>query len=187
MNTHPNHLTEAYWLAELQQHNLDALEWFIEKYKPLLLKTIRQKVDNPFDVEDIYQDTLVGILERFQEGRVVTAPKAWMVRIANNKCVDYYRKKRRDTELECFAAWIGLGDRLSHIDIQHQGSVVSEVLEVVSEMGSGYRDMLALRLEEYTAPEIGVRLGIPANTVKSRLNRIRKQLRVYFESGSVEG
>ena len=187
MDTHPNHLTEADWLVELQQHNLDALEWFIEKYKPLLLKTIRQKVDNPWDVEDIYQDTMVGILERFQRGSVVTAPKAWMVRLANNKCVDYYRKKSRDTELESFAAWVGLGDRLSTIDSQHQGSVVSEALEVVSEIGSGYREVLAFGLQGYTAPEIGVRLGIPGNTVKSRLNRIRKQLRVYFQSGSVEG
>ena len=89
MDTHPNHLTEADWLQLLQEHNLDALEWFLGKYKPLLLKTIRQKVDNPWDVEDIYQDTLVGILERFQRGSAITAPKAWMVRIANNKCVDY--------------------------------------------------------------------------------------------------
>ena len=57
---------------------------------------------------------------------------------------------------------------------------MSEVLEVVSQMGAIYREVLALRLQGYTAPEIAVRLGIPEGTVKSRLNTIRKQLRVYF-------
>jgi len=47
-------------------------------------------------------------------------------------------------------------------------------------MGAIYRAVLILRLQEYTAPEIAARLSIPQGTVKSRLNPIRKQLRVHF-------
>jgi len=175
-----NDPTDEYWLQQLQKGDLEALAWFLEKYEPLLRHTIRQKIDNPSDIDDIYQETVVGILEQFHKAARVGHPKAWMVRIAKSKCVDDYRKKARDTELKAFAAWVGLGDRRSYSDIQHQESVVSEVLAVVSQMGSIYRDVLDLRLQAYTAPEIAARLSIPEGTVKSRLNVIRKKLRVYF-------
>jgi len=53
-------------------------------------------------------------------------------------------------------------------------------------MGAIYRTVLILRMQEYTAPEIAVRLSIPQGTVKSRLNTIRKKLRAHLNLTSSE-
>ena len=75
----------------------DEILTLIIVHEPLLRHIIGLSVDDPVDREDIYQETVVAILEGFRKGKSVEHPKAWMAGIAKNKCADFHRRDKRDT------------------------------------------------------------------------------------------
>ena len=75
----------------------DEISALIIFHEPLLRHIIELRVDNPADREDVYQETVVAILEHFRKGKSVEHPKAWMAGIAKNKCADFHRRDKRDT------------------------------------------------------------------------------------------
>ena len=75
----------------------DEILALIKSHEPLLRHIIQSNVHNPVDVEDIFQETVLAIIEHFRKGRPVKHPKAWMARIAKNKCIDFHRRAKGDT------------------------------------------------------------------------------------------
>ena len=82
-------------VKEISDEKLMAL---IDKHEPLLRGIIALDVHNPIDAEDVFQETVTKILEHFQKGIEIKYPKAWMVKIAKNKCVDFHRRQQRDID-----------------------------------------------------------------------------------------
>ena len=69
----------------------DEILTLIIVHEPLLRHIIGLSVDDPVDREDVYQETVVAILEGFRKGKSVERPQAWMAGIAKNKCADFHR------------------------------------------------------------------------------------------------
>ena len=64
--------------------NLKALERFVN-----------YKVSNKEDAQDIIQETCLVASQKFNTLRDKSLFKAWLIRIANNKCIDYFRRKSK--------------------------------------------------------------------------------------------
>lgn len=154
-------------------------------HEPLLRHIISLNVDAPADREDVYQETVVAILEHFRKEKSVEHPKAWMARIAKNKCVDFHRRNKRDTNRNIdFASIIShaaFGGGVSVADDQHQTVVVKEIHTVISQMKSIHRDAGELHIQGYTTCEISEQLEIPEGTVKSRIRKFRQMIQEYLE------
>ena len=76
----------------------DEILTLIIVHEPLLRHIIGLSVDDPVDREDVYQETTVAILEGIcVRVKSVEHPKAWMAGIAKNKCADFHRREKRDT------------------------------------------------------------------------------------------
>ena len=157
----------------------------IEEYKQSLRRIIASNVHNPFDVDDVYQETVLAILEYFRKGKSVEYPKAWMAKIAENQCIAFHRREQReanrDIELAPFINPAAFGGGVSIIDEQHQEVVVQEILDVIAEMKSIYKNVGKLHIHGYTTPEISELLEIPKGTVTSRLRKFRQLIREYLE------
>lgn len=136
----------------------DAIVTLIIVHEPLLRHIIGLRVDAPVDREEVYQETMVAILEGFRKGKSVEHPKAWMAGIAKNKCADFHRREKRDTNRDTdFASIINhaaFGGGVSIADDQHQAVIVKEIHTVISEMKPIYRDVGKLRIQGYTLREI---------------------------------
>ena len=158
-------------------------------HEPLLRHIISLEVDASADREDIYQETVVAILKHFRKGKSVEHSKAWMVRIAKNKCIDFHRKDKRDTNRDIdFASIIShaaFGGGVSIADDQHQEVVVKEIWNVISEMKSIYRDVGELHIQGHTTCEISEQLKIPEGTVKSRIRKFRQLIQEYLETDTL--
>ena len=154
-------------------------------HEPLLRHIIGLSVDDPVDREDIYQETVVAILEYFRKGKSVEHPKAWMAGIAKNKCADFHRRDKRDTnrdiDLSSIINHAAFGGGVSITDDQHQAVVVKEIRSVISEMKPIYRDVGELRIQGYTLCEISEQLEIPEGTVQSRLRKFRQLINEYLQ------
>lgn len=163
----------------------DEISALIIVHQPLLRHIIGLCVDDPVDREDVYQETLVAILEHFRKGKSVERPKAWMVKIAKNKCADFHRwdKKHanRDIDLGYVISPAAFGGGVSIADEQHQAVVVKEIRNMMARMKPIYRDVGELHIQGYTACEISERLEIPEGTVQSRIRKFRQLIQEYLE------
>ena len=163
----------------------DEILTLIIVHEPLLRHIIELRVDNPADRKDVYQETVVAILEHLRKGKSVEHAKAWMVGIAKNKCADFHRRDKRDTNRDIDLTSIinpaAFGGGVSTADDQHQAVVVKEIRNVISAMKSIYRDVGELHIQGHTACEISEQLEIPEGTVQSRLRKFRQLIREYLE------
>ena len=154
-------------------------------HEPLLRHIIGLNIDDPYDRDDVYQETVVAILEGFRKGKSVEHPKAWMAGIAKNKCADFHRRDKRDTHRDTdFASIINhaaFGGGVSIANDQHQAAVVKEIRNVISQMKPIYRDVGELHIQGHTLREISKQLEIPDGTAKSRLRKFRQLINEYLQ------
>ena len=120
---------------------------------------------NSAEAEDVVQDVFEKLLR--YEGRFESEEhlKAWLLRVAINRCRDITRAARqKDTELD---------ENIPAPDQMEDGSV----LDAVRTLPENYRNAVYLHYYEgYTAAEVGRMMGAPTNTVLSWLRRARAQL-----------
>ena len=154
-------------------------------HEPLLRHIIGLNIDDPYDRDDVYQETVVAILKGFRKGKSVEHPKAWMAGIAKNKCADFHRRDKRDTnrdmDLSSIISHTAFGGGVSIADDQHQAVVVKEIRTVISKMKSIYRSVGKLHIQGHTACEISDQLKISEGTVKSRLRKFRQLINEYLQ------
>ena len=163
-----------------------ALIVLIDEHEPLLRGIIQSDVHNSFDANDVFQETVLAILEHFRAGKPVENPKAWMVGIAKNRCVDFHRQQQRDrirdSDLAAFISSAAFGGGVSIADEQHQAVVVKEIHTVIAKMKSIYSDVGKLYIKGDTIREISEFLEIPEGTARSRLRKFRQLIREYLET-----
>ncbi|MDE0635855.1 MAG: sigma-70 family RNA polymerase sigma factor [Candidatus Poribacteria bacterium] len=174
--------------SELSDKNRDIddeILTLIIVHEPLLRHIISLNVDDPYDRDDVYQETVVAILEGFRKGKSVEHPKAWMAGIAKNKCADFHRRDKRDThrdiDLSSIISHTAFGGGVSIVDDQHQAVVVKEIHTVISKMKSIYRNVEKLHIQGHTACEISEQLKISEGMVKSRLHKFQQMIHEYLE------
>lgn len=141
---------------------------------------IARRVTSPADVDDVLQETLlrlhrgVGALhddERFGP---------WMYRVARSAVADHRRARARHPVASSEAPDTPeVPDEARAFECQvdqHMGALVSLLAEP-------YRTAVRLtELEGVSQVEVARRLGVPRSTVKSRVQRGRRQLREMVEA-----
>ncbi|MDR0861208.1 MAG: RNA polymerase sigma factor [Oscillospiraceae bacterium] len=123
------------------------------------------KTPTKADGEDVLQEVLLAAFTRFDALRDRSSFKSWLLRIAANKCNDFYRARAKRDEISL--------DALSDAELVQSADGIAErdaVLETLGSLGERDREMLTLYYLRDT-PQKGIadRLGIPVGTVKSRL------------------
>ena len=64
-----------------------------------LERFVNYKIGNRHDAQDIIQEACIAASEKFGLLRDKTLFKAWLIRIASNKCNDYFREKVKVDEI----------------------------------------------------------------------------------------
>ena len=163
----------------------DVILTLIKTHEPLLRHIIKLDVHNPVDADDVYQETVLAIIEHFRKGRPVKHSKAWLIKIAKSKCTDFHRRDKRDAnravDFAHFISYAAFGGGVSIADEQHQAVVVKEIRNQIAAMKSIYRDVGELYIQGYTTREISELLEIPKGTVISRARRFRQIIREYLQ------
>ena len=152
---------------------MDEFEQALAGCLPVLERYINFRVSRRQDAEDLFQDVCLAAVRKRDSLRDASALKPWLLRIAQNKCTDYYRARARQLELPIealteAAAATGLYGRAVN-------SVVSETLD---RLGDREKQILYLYyFRELPQDQIAARLGIPLGTVKSRLHYAKQKFR----------
>ena len=159
---------------------MEAYEQALAQCLPALERFVKFKISDRFDAEDIYQDCCVAAVQNKDSLRELSALKPWLLRIAQNKCTDYYRAKARQMELpieelaESVAA-TGLYGR----------TVIPAVGDTLEKLGGKEKQILYLYyFKELPQDQIAARLGIPLGTVKSRLHYAKLKFKEAYPASS---
>lgn len=155
-------------IKRAQKHDTDAFIQLIDEYKTALYKVAKTYLKNEEDVADAIQDTILSAYEHIGELKTVSYFKTWLTRILINHCNDLLKQQRRFIETD----WT---------EESHPAPAPEDdraFYELLAELPEDMRLIFLLYYGEgFRTREIAQILDMNENTVKSRLQRGRKQLK----------
>lgn len=156
----------------------------VRPHIPVLYSTLRRLSGSGEDAEDILQDVLIKLYPKVSELRALDEPRPWLMRVAYRQFVDFHRRQRHvptasqrydDPQME------NPGEELVVAGPEHELSArerARTVQAAVAELDPDRRAIVVLHLiEGFTLEEVSAALAIPVGTIKSRLHRIKAQLK----------
>lgn len=129
--------------------------------------------------EDLVQDAWLEYLTR--PPRPTGSLNGWFARVMRNLARQRGRRDGRRRELEREEAGDGTGE--ATVELVARAQAQRSLVEAVLELDPPYRDVVLLRyFEELESPAIARRLGMPASTVRTRLQHALALLRRRLEA-----
>lgn len=160
----------------INNHKLEKeIEAYLIKNQVMHYRLAYSYVRNEDDALDIIQEASCKAILHMNSLKNMQQIKPWFCRIIINTALDFLRKRKRlvvmdEETLDAFDE--GTEDRYENIDL-HQA---------LNEMPDHYRSILILRFfEDLKLEEIAGILDENVNTIKSRLYRSLKMLRLEIE------
>ena len=154
------------------------LRW-MQDYKNLIFSLCLRMTGDYFTAEDLTQDTFLAAYEHLSsfDGR---QEKAWLCRIAANRCTDYLRRSAARGVPTAAEEFPPIPAPSSQEPEQRAGAaaVMEELRRAVEGLSPPYRQAAEFTyLQGLSAREISERTGVPLKTVQTRIRRARDALR----------
>ena len=171
----------------LRSGNVDAIAELMERYQHRLYRYLLRMVMQPSTAEDLFQQTWLRVLERIRHYDPRRSFEAWLFAVAHNLAIDHLRRRQPESLDEPLASGRTQADLAVSL---HSGALeqllskeqTGYVVEAVSELPLFFREVITLRFEEeMKLEEIAAVLRLPIGTVKTRLHRALKALRLSLE------
>ena len=133
------------------------------------------------EAEDLTQEIFLKVFKALDTFDRRANFQTWLVSISRNVCIDHYRKVRREREtVDCGVDVANLSPAAAGLDPLAKLQRVDrrELLRrAMLNVRPALREAVLLRdLQELTYHDIANRLTLPEGTVKSRINRGRREL-----------
>ena len=150
----------------------DDIETIINKYGDMLYRLCVLMLKNESDAEDVVQDTIIKYYQKAPAFENFEHVKAWLIRVATNKCRDILRFRVRHPQID--------EEYISKISCDSSDSGIIEALTALPEK---YRLVLTLYyIEDYRVEDIAKIINRTSSAVKMRLQKGRKLLeKIYRE------
>ena len=163
-----------------------AFESLIKKYQKQVHALVFRKVGDFQTAEDITQETFLQVHQKLATLNDPAKFSGWLYAIVNHLCIAWYRKNRLQTESlqEIHISEIETDAYSRYIATEHAETTAAAqqdlVKRLLTKLKESDREVITLHyFEEMTSVEISELLGVPENTIKSRLYRARQQLKKY--------
>lgn len=144
------------------------VEKVVMEYGDMLFRVCMVLLCNEQDAQDAVQDTFCSYMGHVAGFRNREHEKAWLIRVATNRCLDVYRGRNRHPTVQ----WEDV-DR--YCEFPEQSEVLAELMNLPEQL----KTVIYLHyIEGYKAAEIAGMLGITLNAVKKRMQRGREKLKL---------
>ncbi len=158
-----------------------AITALMDKYQKHIFAYIQTYVKSNADAEDLCQECFNKAFRNLKSYNSEYAFSTWLFNIAQNICIDYYRKKKLNlvplsegdskNEKENWTNSVPSPEE-TIISVQ----TVEDLIRAIDSLDKIYRDAAILRfIKEYAYEEIAKELNLPLNTVKTRVKRAKDQ------------
>ena len=163
----------------MTEHNREITET-VRRERNRLSNFIRRRVRDPADADDILQDVFFEFVEAYHLPAPIERASAWLFRVARNRIVDRFRKKRERSLDE-------MGEEPTAANGEHRldlllpapdGSpeaayvravLLTELQAALDELPADQREVfLAHELDGVSFKEMASKSGVPVNTLLAR-------------------
>lgn len=154
--------------GDLRSPERDGLDWPVlyERHGPELSAFVLRLVGDMAATQDIVQDTFVRAIRKQATLRDPRAARAWLYRIASR----LVSERRRRRALLAFVPFAGT-EHAAEVDTDTAALVRTALARIPTDQAVAL--VLAYH-DGFERAEIASLLGVPENTVKSRIHRGRK-------------
>ncbi len=154
----------------------DSFEILLKRYKNRLFAFIISKVKDRDLAEDIFQETMIKVINSLKRGNYNEEGKflPWIMRIAHNLVIDHFRKKAKIRDFSSKDDY-NIFDFLDSGEIDQQDVMIKkqiflELKNLINELPSDQRKVLKLRyFEEMSFKKISRITGVSINTALGRM------------------
>ncbi len=156
----------------------------LSRYAEDLLRTAMYKAGGT-DAEDLVQETMLAALLAIEQGKEIWDPGAWLKGVLHRKYYDFLRQKYRRPTVSFDALYEQHWEQMQEEDEQlrrlERTEEAEEIRGELARLAGIYREVLVrYYMRGESVGQIARALGIPANTVKSRLHAGREHIRKDF-------
>jgi len=162
----------------MSEHDKDITKT-IARERGRLLNFIRQRVPEPSEAEDILQDVFYELLASYRLPRPIEQVGAWLFRVARNRIIDRFRRKKPDASLSETVpgddASMSLLEELLPADdagpeaAYARATLIEELLAALEELPEEQRAVfIAHELDGRSFRELAEEYGVNQNTLLAR-------------------
>jgi RNA polymerase sigma factor (sigma-70 family) len=187
-----NQIPGSWTIIEQDQLISEALE----RDEPRLRNFIRKHVADTGEAEDVLQDVFYELLEAYRLMKPIEHVTAWLFRVARNRMVDLFRRKKPSSLNNPASAEEGGGDTLEDLlpsgDAGPEAAYARNLLldaldEALEELPEAQREVfIAHELMGQSFKDISAETGLSVNTLLSRKHyavlHLRQSLQTIYEN-----
>ncbi len=170
----------------MDEHRERLLTEWMDAYGNDILRLCYTYVHSWQTAEDLTQETFIKLYRHYTDFRGEAQIKTYIYAIAINVCKDYisswkYKKVLISTSFQQLLKTKETTE--SAVVLQ---SEKEQLVAKIEQLAPKYKDVILLfYYADYSLQEISEVLGLPVNTVKTRLKRAREQLKGLLEDGEI--
>ncbi len=171
----------------------ECLKILIERHKNRIYSYILMMVKNQELAEDLFQDTFIKVITNLKRGKYTESGKfsSWVMRIAHNLIIDYYRKQKNLQTVSNDANDYDLlnSPKFSDTTIEEQlvfSQILKEVGELVEFLPENQKEVVKMRhYMGLSFKEIAEETGVSINTALGRMRYAIINIRSMVEEKNI--
>lgn len=144
----------------------------LNKHQNIIHKVCSVYMNNVIDKEDLFQEITLQAWKAYKSFRGDAKFSTWLYRVALNTAITFYRKEKRTITTIQQEVIPDTTDTYNPIEEQ-----VQAMYKAIGELNKIDKALIMLYLDDYNYNEIGDVLGITANNVAVKINRLKIKLK----------
>lgn len=162
--------------------SVSAWERLVKRHERLIFNYTYRMTGNPDDAADLMQEVFLAVFRNLHQFKADGNFKSWLIRIATNRSIDFYRRRRPDQDGDDHAFEV-LVDPGGNPDAElNRNENRRLVLSLLQRVSHEQRAVIELKFfQQFTFDEIADQLGVSPNTVKSRFYAALKHMKTHLE------
>ncbi len=151
----------------------------LEPIKDRLYRTAFMYTGNEYDALDCVHDSIVKAIQSIDKLKKPQYFNTWITRITINTCKDHLRKTKNITTYDTAI----IEDKLIYSNSNIEENV--DLHRALDSLNENEKELIAMRyINDMKVKDIAETTHAPSGTVKSRISRTLKKLRLYMEGDS---
>ena len=183
---------DAKFIANYISGDENSLEFLVKKHQHRLFNFIYSKVLDKDTADDIFQDTFIKVIKTLKRGVYNEEGKflPWIMRIAHNLVIDYFRKKNRiplfenNDNFDIFQLISDGAMNAENAIIDDQ--IIADLQKIILELPQDQKEVLLMRFyRDMSFKEIASHTGVSINTALGRMRYAIINLRKLIDNHKI--
>ena len=172
-----NTMTDEELVVMYADGNDEAFDQLLGRHQQVVFSYILYTIRNKNLADDFFQETFCKAITTIRQGRYTESGRfrSWLMRIAHNLMIDYFRQKKNEKTLSNDEWGMDLFNNPTLCEETGEGELVrrqvhSDVKKLVKHLPHAQREVVEMRYyEELSFKEIADNTGVSINTALGRM------------------